>query len=353
VRRLCPGGRATLGQRPSGSGRPPGEHGLKIKRGDLEFETDRFILRKGETITLRVELLSGKIQVVQGDRVLGKKLLPRARPTRPMWVQLFNGKDLTGWKQHPDSTGKWSVEEGMIVGRGINQSHLFTERGDYENFHIRIEAKINADGNSGVCFRTNYFGRGQLKGNGYEANIERDKAPGWQTGSLMHITPKGEVRTRFIKPDQWFEMEVIAVGNRITIKVNGKTTVDLTDPGYTYKRGYLALQQLGALTEVRFRKIEIKEFSPEAAAGWQDLFNGKDLSGWKVEGKDGWSVQDGVLTADGSGVGYLMTEKDYTDYELELDYRISPRGNSGLGLQMNGSRVEFRNIRLRVLGGGG
>src|SRR5262245_10472324 len=47
------------------------------------------------------------------------------------WVQLFNGKDLTGWKTHPDSPGKWRVEDGILIGSG-KASHLFSERGDYQ-----------------------------------------------------------------------------------------------------------------------------------------------------------------------------------------------------------------------------
>src|SRR5207248_40976 len=47
-----------------------GEHGLHVRRGDMEFDTDRLILKRGETVTLRVEWLrEGKLQVVQGDRV--------------------------------------------------------------------------------------------------------------------------------------------------------------------------------------------------------------------------------------------------------------------------------------------
>ncbi len=69
------------------------------------------------------------------------------------YVQLFNGKDLTGWKTHPDAKGKWQVKDGAIVGSGTQISHLYTERGDYENFHYRIEAKINDKGNSGQYFR--------------------------------------------------------------------------------------------------------------------------------------------------------------------------------------------------------
>lgn len=178
------------------------------------------------------------------------------------FTPLFNGKDLAGWKQHPDTTGKWGVEDGIIVGRGVDQSHLFTEDNDYADFHVRVEAKINTTGNSGVCFRTNYFGLGKVQGKGYEANIEGDGSRRWQTGSLMHITPNGEVVKPLVGPGEWFEMEVIAVGKQITIKVNGKVTVDIADSNSTYNRGCIALQQLGDSTDVRFRKVEVKKLPP-------------------------------------------------------------------------------------------
>jgi serine/threonine protein kinase/formylglycine-generating enzyme required for sulfatase activity len=62
-----------------GTGKQPaitlkaGEHVLHVRRGDLEFETDKFTLNRGETITLRIEFLKGKVQVVQGDKVIGQK----------------------------------------------------------------------------------------------------------------------------------------------------------------------------------------------------------------------------------------------------------------------------------------
>src|SRR5919204_474003 len=66
-----------------------------------------------------------------------------ARTAPGNFVPLFNGKDLTGWKTHPDQPGDWRVENGVLIGRGP-LSHLFSERGDYENFHLRVEAKINS-----------------------------------------------------------------------------------------------------------------------------------------------------------------------------------------------------------------
>src|SRR5262249_7572665 len=69
------------------------------------------------------------------------------------WVQLFNGKDLTGWKTHPNQPGKWQVENGILIGSGP-KSHLFSQGGTFENFHLRLEAKINQSGDSGVYFWT-------------------------------------------------------------------------------------------------------------------------------------------------------------------------------------------------------
>src|ERR1700726_2986583 len=84
------------------------------------------------------------------------------------WVQLFNGKDLSGWKTHPKDKGHWEVKDGAIVGSGSQVGHLFTERGDFENFHVRVEAKISDKGNSGLFFRTRF---GASYPQGYEAQI--------------------------------------------------------------------------------------------------------------------------------------------------------------------------------------
>ncbi len=168
------------------------------------------------------------------------------------WVQLFNGKDLTGWKSHPKNPGQWKVEDGAIVGSGP-ASHLFSEKGDYQNFHYRIEAKINDKGNSGQYFRTQ-FGPGFPKG--YEAQINSTHRDPVKTGSLYNFVKIMEI---LVPPDTWFTQEVIADGNHIIIKVNGKTTVDFVDKKNTYSKGHFAIQQHDPGSVVRVRKIEVKE----------------------------------------------------------------------------------------------
>ncbi len=215
------------------------------------------------------------------------------------FVQLFNGKDLTGWKLHPepnknaivevipkDKGGKliayygklkdgkevplWHVEDGLLIGSGP-ASHLFSTRDDYANFVYRIEAQINDKGNSGQYFRT-AFGPGFPQG--YEAQINATHRDPVRTGSLYPAGGLAKYRDQITvlndaphKPDEWFTQEVIAVGPKITILVNGKKTIEFTDPEYRYKKGHFALQGHDPGTVVKFKKIEVKELPPTTNSG--------------------------------------------------------------------------------------
>ncbi|MFL5341906.1 MAG: DUF1080 domain-containing protein [Gemmataceae bacterium] len=208
------------------------------------------------------------------------------------FVQLFNGKDLTGWRIDPMPSGSiaevikvetdgkvtgydgklkngdvvhlWRVEDGILIGSGP-ASHLFTEKEDYSDFVYRTEAMINDHGNSGQYFRTK-FGPGFPLG--YEAQINATHGDPIRTGSLY---PDGRTKlkdhakeicvydTAPHKPDEWFTQEVAAKGNHITIKVNDKVTIDWEDPDNTYTKGAFALQGHDPGTVVKFRKVEVKE----------------------------------------------------------------------------------------------
>jgi formylglycine-generating enzyme required for sulfatase activity/serine/threonine protein kinase len=175
------------------------------------------------------------------------------------FVPLFNGKDLTGWKTHPKQPGDWHVEDGILMSRGT-PSHLFSERGDYENFHLRLEARINKGGNSGLYFRSE-FGVSIFYGipmpSGYEAEI----VDGNTTGSLLDwfSSRASGVENLLKDPNDWFTQEVIADNDHIVILVNGQTAVDYRLPAGYRKRGHFALQHFSPQTVAKFRKIEIKE----------------------------------------------------------------------------------------------
>jgi Domain of Unknown Function (DUF1080) len=70
----------------------------------------------------------------------------------------------------------------------------------------------------------------------------------------------------------------------------------------------------------------------EKAAGWKLLFDGKTTTGWHAyQKKDvtGWTVTNGELTRTGQG-GDLVTNDQYADFELSVDWKIAPKGNSGI-----------------------
>src|SRR3954469_14140117 len=195
---------------------------------------------------------------------------PARADDKDIWASLFNGKDLTGWKMVPkpgngitDLTEKkvdgkvvayegtvkgkqiplWRVEDGVIIGGGPS-THLFSERGDYADFHFRVEAKINDHGNSGQYFRTKFEPGFPA---GYEAQINATHTDRIRTGSLYPSFGKlsDEDKKKILvmdtaphKPDEFFVQEVIAEGNHIQIFVNGKKTVDFEDPNKTYTKGH-------------------------------------------------------------------------------------------------------------------
>jgi hypothetical protein len=183
------------------------------------------------------------------------------------WVQLFNGKDLSGWQKHPIKPGFWRVDEnGHIVGAGPVHDYAFlgTVRDDFEDFHLRVEAMVDTpESDSGVFFRVPFLEQGCSFA---EINISSDPArPGAQTGSLLVETPGKSVwypaATGLAKPKEWFILEISARGDHVVTKVNGKLALD-TEAPTANRRGHIFLQQCEGKTIVRFRKIEIKELPP-------------------------------------------------------------------------------------------
>ncbi|HYH67655.1 MAG TPA: DUF1080 domain-containing protein [Urbifossiella sp.] len=75
--------------------------------------------------------------------------------------------------------------------------------------------------------------------------------------------------------------------------------------------------------------------SAQSPGGFTPIFNGKDLTGWKATGKaDAWAAEGGAIVCKGGGGGYLLTDKEYGDFELKFSYRWSKEGgNSGIALR--------------------
>jgi hypothetical protein len=167
------------------------------------------------------------------------------------WIKIFDGKSLQGWKasERPEN---WKVEDGAITGQG-DRSHLFYMEQECENCEFKAEIKLNKGGNSGMYFRTKF-----MEGwpDGYEAQVNNSHKDWRRTGSLYRFF---DIKEQLVPDDTWWTQHIIAQGNHIIVKVNGKTVVDYRDEKNTYTKGYLALQQHDPGSRVQYRNLMMKK----------------------------------------------------------------------------------------------
>lgn len=341
------------------------------------------------------------IAVNSGDSLLAQDLSkpdpnieagkrPLATLENATWTDLFNGSDLTGWT---GDTEKYIAKDGLLVCQK-GAKNLYTEKA-YRDFAFQFEFKLEESGNNGIGIRVPQGGH--PSGAGMEIQIldhfgskysgVADMGGGktrklswlkpWQYhGSIYGIVP---AKTGYLKPvGEWNSETIIAIEDHIMVILNGAVIVDafLEDttpvdgrahPGMHNREGHIALA--GHSDHVEFRNLKIADYSPSptkatsdtdntAPAGFNSLFNGADLTGWKglahrnandrraLKGEalaeaqktadevmnEHWSVMDGVLTYDGKGQS-LCTAQDYGDFELYVDWKIPPGADSGIYLR--------------------
>jgi hypothetical protein len=87
--------------------------------------------------------------------------------------------------------------------------------------------------------------------------------------------------------------------------------------------------------------------------GFQPLFDGRSLEGWQRFGGKGeaWRVEDGMIVSQGHGGGWLGTNRDYADFQLRLEFRLSPGSNSGVYLRApaDTSHISRTGMEIQVL----
>ena len=176
------------------------------------------------------------------------------------WKPLFNGKDLTGW--HAVGDGKWTVEDGVIVGRADSEKLyglLFSDE-QYQDFSVRLQFKCLA-GDSGFYIRTVFKEPDQAHGNQVQVGLV-----GSGTGGIYESygrgwidKPSDELQKKILKDGDWNSMTITAEGGNIVVFVNGTKTADLkNDPGRA--KGHLALQMhSGNVMRIMFKDIELCE----------------------------------------------------------------------------------------------
>ena len=315
------------------------------------------------------------------------------------FVPLFNGKDLDGWI---GSTGGYGVNaDGNLFCDPKKGGQLLTAW-EFGDFVLRFEFKLGPGANNGLAIRSPISGNPAYDGMelqiiddaGYQA-VHGYALQSWQHhGSIYGVVP---AKVGAQKPaGEWNTQEVVAKGSQITVTLNGQIIVDadlstITEtadgqglakhPGLKRRRGHLGWLGHGALVE--FRNIRIKPLAPYVDGphnvppeGFTALFNGRDLSGWKglvanpekraqmtpdelaaaqqaadEQMRQHWQVVGDMLEFDGKGKA-LCTAKDYADFEMYVDWRIGPRGDTGIYLR-GSPQVQIWDHTQWKIGSGG
>jgi hypothetical protein len=194
-------------------------------------------------------------------------------------VDLFNGKDLSGWVNVNTDPDTWSVRDGMIVCSGLPIGVMRSEK-QYENFIMHIEWRhMEAGGNSGVFIWSNATPGDNRLPNGVEVQmLENDwpklhmrdgKLPpiAYVHGELFGVggveivpdNPRGprskSIENRCKPKGNWNTYDVVAVDGVVKLSVNGKFVNGIS--GSSQKKGYLCLESEGK--EIHFRNIRIME----------------------------------------------------------------------------------------------
>lgn len=197
-------------------------------------------------------------------------------------VTLFNGKNLDGWEGDPKV---WSVRDGSIVGSSVDHAikantFLVWKKGIYDEFYLTYKARLEGDNNSGVQYRSELADPKTWKVIGYQADMhakpeytamlygegtgrsiiaQRGTKATLETDATKSTIDKHAFDVTPVDISEWHEYEIIANGNRLIHKLDGKTTIDVTDKHKkALKRGVIALQvHAGKPMTVHFKDIEL------------------------------------------------------------------------------------------------
>jgi hypothetical protein len=294
------------------------------------------------------------------------------------WKNLFNGKDLSGWKAVAGKAD-FAVNDGVIEGTavyGTGNTFLITEA-QYTDFILELDLKIShISSNSGVMTRGQFDATGQ-EGRGlvYGYQVEADPSPRAWSGGIYDEARRGWFYPLDLNPaaksafklGEWNTYRIEAIGNTIKTWINGQEVAYFVDD--LDARGFIGLQvhsiqnkeDEGRKTYFRNVRIQTENLKPllfknpvfvvstikneltpeEKSQGWKLLFDGKTSQGWVGAYKDafpdkGWSIADGILNiqkSDGSEsmtFGDIVTTEQFKAFDLAFDFNLSEGANSGV-----------------------
>jgi hypothetical protein len=302
------------------------------------------------------------------------------------FTPLFNGKNLKGWHGRPhfspiklaempeeeraaklakwqaDAEQHWRVENGELVNDGKG-AYLVTNR-DYRDYELHLQYKTVAGADSGIYLK----GTPQVQIWDYtdesKFKIGSDKG----SGGLWNNSAGAPGKDPLVLADkpfgQWNDVRIVQIGARTSVWLNDQKVVDHAIMENYWDReapllvsGPIELQTHGG--EIRWRNLKIKELSTQEANGrlaavdadkFESIFNGNDLNGW-VGATDNYQVVDGAIGCKQGNGGNLLTEKEYGNFVVRLEFQLPPGGNNGLAIRapLEGNPAYKAMCELQVL----
>lgn len=293
---------------------------------------------------------------------------------------LFNGKDLSGWKGLVDNPKKragmtkeelaakqakadeimrahWKVEDGMLVFSG-HGSHLCTDR-DYGDFEMLVDWKIEKGGDSGIYLR------GSPQVQIWDTSLTRVGAQVGSGGLYNNKNnPSKPLKVADNPVGEWNNFRIKMHGDKVTVHLNDVLVVDnVVMENYwernkpIYPNGQIELQSHGS--KLYFRNIFIREIKnkltkQEKNDGFELLFNGKDGTGWTdKDGQEhkGYDFKNGMIVVEPKrGGGNLYTAKEYDNFIIRFEFKLTPGANNGLGIRAErGKDAAYYGMELQIL----
>ncbi|WP_282148845.1 3-keto-disaccharide hydrolase [Algibacter lectus] len=290
------------------------------------------------------------------------------------WQPLFDGETLNGWHQL-GGTAVYTVRDQSIVGTTVHNTpnSFLTSDKMYGDFILELDYKVDSTMNSGIQIRSNSiptYRDGRV--HGYQVEIDPSKRA-WSAGiydesrrgwlNTMENNPEAQ---KAFKQNDWNHYRIEAIGDTLKTWINDVPASYLIDDKTA--SGFICLQVHGIHadkkegTEIVWKNIKIltdnlddySKKSPlepiitknqltidEKKKGWKLLWDGKTTNGWRGAKLDefpesGWQIEDGVLSvlasggAESTAGGDIVTTEQFGDFELTVDFKLTPGANSGI-----------------------
>jgi hypothetical protein len=302
------------------------------------------------------------------------------------FLAIFNGVDLKGWgggetkdpewfstldydtwddyakKMKEKVEQHWRVEDGVLISDGKGP-HLVSNR-YYGDFEMWVDWKLmSAGGDSGIYLR--HCPQVQLWDPNHKPAHKHGSDKG--SGGLWNNKKEGKDPSQLADNPigEWNRMYIRMVGPYVTVILNGKKVIDNVELENYYHRdqpvyseGPIHLQTHGS--ETRFKNIFVRRISYTEADEILDeingsdeddftsVFNGKDLTGW-IGATDSYEVSNGAIQCKQDFGGNLLTENEYEDFVVRLQFKLPPGGNNGLAIRMPNDAEEYpANVAMEL-----